>query len=939
MSSIPNSSTPINQPEQNRGGLNLINTYISQSFRDQQQIENFVRGHKLLKCIEEIGDKFIEKYRDSKRSEDALAAIVVPLTFIYEDIAKTSNELLHLALEEPVQFENAVKYCVFGIIRDMIKQAGSGSAGNEFALKTIDIDQVHLLLRFVGLPFEENLLFEPYLNVYPTGLSLVVGILVAFTELEKEVIQSVYYCCTYNKIKAATTDAPVCSSCSSLMSEYPRLRCTRNYRLLRILPAAAVETPNKRNQIFRSLLVKVKEHIHDCTLVLGKRYLIAGYYVYKKKYTRVPSMEPQCNLNDTIAAIREVSASQLDTLLKFDSPPETPINEELLNAPSHPDSNSSQKSCNDNVFEFNREPLPSGNEFEICDFNYHRDEVNALDQSMHLWSSPRELIENTRVTEASVVIATPQIEQIILDETDNFTKNVNEEKQFDESKDSVDPAEFTLFKGNTSFDLDLPCMDDVDFGKLTALEQTYSAKLAKSNAFERKCQTQAIIQPELTANERLAASCPNFILKHTLSVPSESSDNVLDNLTLEYGKSTTTESCQNSNDLEREVEDMLGFTPNQELYPGPDEDIDLNVTVAPNDNAATDASSIPKSVKQLYDVVKAKYTDFAFIYALSAQLCQDRIPMDCFVTLKMGLLLSLASIGPNADIPPIPIIVIGNDSYTINYLMKEVGQLATRFVGPIDDVKPSNTNGFRNHNWIEANPILLADGGICYVGDWSRIKSANAERLFKTLESGRVPVDKSTLNYPLQTAIWAHWRSFKYNSNDQQMFNKFVKIFGLPIYAAEDNHDALVNYTLEQASLRLFESTIDHLSINAEDMRSFLVVISERTVDWTADATKLLQNYFVACRAARQDCLTKQAFVLLKQFAESFAKLSMRHDVELIHAVGAIIMCEHFIEHVYGVNENHPPHFGAITFITVVDEYVDQFQRWLDSFVKMYNDT
>lgn len=79
--------------------------------------------------------------------------------------------------------------------------------------------------------------------------------------------------------------------------------------------------------------------------------------------------------------------------------------------------------------------------------------------------------------------------------------------------------------------------------------------------------------------------------------------------------------------------------------------------------------------------------------------------------------------------------------------------------------------------------------------------------------------------------------------------------------------------------------------------------------------------------------------MLLKQFAESFAKLSMRHDVELIHAVGAIIMCEHFIEHVYGVNENHPPHFGAITFITVVDEYVDQFQRWLDSFVKMYNDT
>ncbi|KAI9589997.1 minichromosome maintenance domain-containing protein 2 [Glossina fuscipes] len=642
-------------------------------------------------------------------------------------------------------------------------------------------------------------------------------------------------------------------------------------------------------------------------------------------------MESQRNLDQTMAAIREISASQLDTLLKFDSPPETPIDEELLNALNQPDSNGSQRSSNSNVLEFNRESLPSGSEFEIRDFNYHRDEMNALDESMHLWSSCRE---------ASVVMSTPHIEQIILDETDNCTKNVNEEKQSDKSKDLVGPAEFTLFKGNKSFDLDLPSMDDVDFGKITALEQTYTAKLTKNNTFERKCQTQGIIQPELMANEGLAASCPNFRLKHTLSVPSESSNNVLDKLTLEYGESITTESCQNSNDLEqREVEDMLGFTPNQESYPGEDEDNDLNVTVEPNENATTDASSIPKSVKQLYDVIKTKYTDFAFIYALSAQLCQDRIPMDCFVTLKMGLLLSLASIGPNADIPPIPLIVIGNDSYTINYLMKKVGQLATRFVGPIDDMKPCNTNGFRNHNWIEANPILLADGGVCYVGDWSRIKSANAERVFKTLESGRVPIDKSTLNYPLQTAIWAHWRSFKYNSNDQQTFNKFVKIFGLPIYAAEDNHDALVNYTLEQASLRLFESTIDHLSITTEDMRSFLVIISERTVDWTPDATKLLKSYFVACRATRQDCLTKQAFVLLKQFAESFAKLSMRHDVELIHAVGAIIMCEHFIEHVYGVNDNHPPHFGAVTFITIVDEYVDQFQQWLDSFVKKYGNT
>lgn len=62
-------------------------------------------------------------------------------------------------------------------------------------------------------------------------------------------------------------------------------------------------------------------------------------------------------------------------------------------------------------------------------------------------------------------------------------------------------------------------------------------------------------------------------------------------------------------------------------------------------NTTADTTAMPSSVKQLFDVVKAQYSDFAFIYALSAQLCQDRIPMECFVTLKMALLLSLTSIG------------------------------------------------------------------------------------------------------------------------------------------------------------------------------------------------------------------------------------------------------------------------------------------------------
>lgn len=107
--------------------------------------------------------------------------------------------------------------------------------------------------------------------------------------------------------------------------------------------------------------------------------------------------------------------------------------------------------------------------------------------------------------------------------------------------------------------------------------------------------------------------------------------------------------------------------------------------------------------------------------------------------------------------------------------MTNVGQLGTRFVGPTDDSKAPSSNGYRNHNWIEADPILLAKGGVYYVGDWSRLKLRRSDKLFKDIECSNVAIDRSPQQYPLETAIWAHWRSFKYNAKDQQMFNKFVK--------------------------------------------------------------------------------------------------------------------------------------------------------------------
>lgn len=180
------------------------------------------------------------------------------------------------------------------------------------------------------------------------------------------------------------------------------------------------------------------------------------------------------------------------------------------------------------------------------------------------------------------------------------------------------------------------------------------------------------------------------------------------------------------------------------------------------------------------------------------------------------------------------------------------------------------------------------------------------------------------------------------------------RIFGIPIFVSDDNHEALIDYILDQASVRVFESTIDHLSVNQDDMRNFLVAASQNNVDLSPEAAILLKNYFVASRSHRQgmqiickcfnqfcltpclylDCLSKQSYAMLKQFAESFAKLSMRKVVLSDDALAAIVMCEHFIENVFSPDDYCPPHFGRFDFVGAVDDYLSQFKEWLDSYIR-----
>ncbi|XP_055842975.1 uncharacterized protein LOC129909873 [Episyrphus balteatus] len=357
-----------------------------------------------------------------------------------------------------------------------------------------------------------------------------------------------------------------------------------------------------------------------------------------------------------------------------------------------------------------------------------------------------------------------------------------------------------------------------------------------------------------------------------------------------------------------------------------------------SENAQQDVTLVPSSVQRLYETIKISYSDFSFVYSLAAQMCQDRVPMDCFVHLKIGLLLSIASLEDNPDRPPISIVAIGPEFGMANYLMEAIGDVAERFVGPHDGFKVAPATKNSKHTWIEADPIVMAKGGIYYVGDWGRLKPTRSFKLFKTIECGRVALERTTVTCPLEAAIWTHWRSYKYDTKDENTFSKFLEIFGIPLIIEEENHEVLVDLMLEQASEKAFESTIDELSICADDMREFLSIVSKRRVDLSHEASEILRKYFVTSRMDRPDCLTQKSFVTLKLFAESFAKLSLRHDVIMIDAIAAIYMTEIVIQNIFGPGVYPPPKYQAHTYIGAVDEHMVQFQEWVKNYISQFLD-
>ncbi|KAL7742838.1 hypothetical protein ACLKA6_012261 [Drosophila palustris] len=355
-------------------------------------------------------------------------------------------------------------------------------------------------------------------------------------------------------------------------------------------------------------------------------------------------------------------------------------------------------------------------------------------------------------------------------------------------------------------------------------------------------------------------------------------------------------------------------------------------------NVDADLNFMPPSIKKLYRLICGKYSDYAFVYALSSQLSQDCVPMECYVYLKMALLISLTSIEQDELRAPISICVICTDSCMANRLLTSIGQLAPRFIGPHEGGQQPSYSGLPSrYNWVQASPLMMAQQGVYYAGDWNRLSRDQTEELEKSMENNSLPVPQLQSEQPLEVAIWTYWQP-ENATNQTTAFAKLCPIFGLPVYMDELVNEVMWDFVLREHSRDSDKLAKDALHIPNEDMRTLLELIQQRQVIFTQPAEHLLKKYYIISRVQQPTAFSSKTYIVLKQFAESLAKLSMRLDVLESDVVVAIFHCEHFVRSIFGAGDFPPPAVSNFNVISRVDPYMNIFSRWLFQYMDRFEE-
>lgn len=333
---------------------------------------------------------------------------------------------------------------------------------------------------------------------------------------------------------------------------------------------------------------------------------------------------------------------------------------------------------------------------------------------------------------------------------------------------------------------------------------------------------------------------------------------------------------------------------------------------AVNDLPAPSTIRIAKDIADLF--VGCKGTPWTFIYCLASSIGMNVCPLNCFMPLKICLLLSLTSVAAHVHTgcSILHVLAAGLDTGYASSIMTAAANLATTSIC----LGTSHTS--------VSTALLASSGGVCLLPlPLHTYQQKQISELLRAMESGEVTAEYHKVNF--SSAVWSQGMNVK----KIVLFN-VANIFGTVCRGDfGDNVDDITEFQLLQAVECAKADTEEKRVLH--DLKNYINSVAGIHVELTKETEELLKTYFLAARKNRPQEVSASTMGALVSISLASARLCRRMKVNEEDAIFAIWL------HVCGSSEPRSApeeYLQTPTNTKLLHSNMKKFKEWLDMFIR-----
>ncbi|XP_072949405.1 minichromosome maintenance domain-containing protein 2 [Epargyreus clarus] len=317
---------------------------------------------------------------------------------------------------------------------------------------------------------------------------------------------------------------------------------------------------------------------------------------------------------------------------------------------------------------------------------------------------------------------------------------------------------------------------------------------------------------------------------------------------------------------------------------------------------------IPCDIKELFEACDG--LPWKFIYCLASSIGVQISPLNCFMHVKINLLLSLASVKANilTNSSILHFLAAGHDTGYVGNLMKEAAKIADRHIL------------LGNSNSSVSTSLIASSGGVCLMPfPFHTYNQKQTYEILSAIETGEISTSKAKI----ECAVWTQGNDFK-----KIVLYNVASIFGNVTRGDYGEYsDDLGDFILEQTSepVKISNEEIEAL----KDVALYIDLVAGYEVSLDKATEALLSNYFLAARKERPKAVSIGSMNALVAICMTSARLCRRSVTNIQDAVFAIWL------HVSGIPEPRfapEEYLGTPGDIRRLQVIMSNFKGWLEQF-------